>query len=83
MTEVQLGTQWVDYADVLIDVQIGYACNVQCDYCSITDAMRQENMTTAAVMAQLAEARARASFNCASTVAVDIFSRRISSVIEQ
>jgi MoaA/NifB/PqqE/SkfB family radical SAM enzyme len=59
MTALKLGTQWVDYADVLVDVQIGYACNVQCDYCSITDEMRQENMATAAVMAKLAEARAR------------------------
>src|SRR5712671_385620 len=59
MSAVKLGDQWYDYADVLIDVQIGYACNVQCDYCSITDEMRQENMATAAVMAQLSEARAR------------------------
>ena len=59
MTAIQLAGQWFDYADVLIDVQIGYACNVQCDYCSITDEMRQENMQTAAVMAQLSEARAR------------------------
>lgn len=59
MTTVKLGEQWVDYADVLVDVQIGYACNVQCDYCSITDEMRQENMMTAAVMAKLGEARSR------------------------
>jgi len=59
MTQVQLGDQWFDYADVLIDVMIGYACNVQCDYCSVTDEMRQENMVTAAVMAQLSAARAR------------------------
>src|SRR5512143_290380 len=59
MSEVQLAGQWFDYADVLIDVMIGYACNVQCDYCSITDEMRQENMQTSAVMAQLAAARAR------------------------
>ena len=59
MSAVQLGEQWFDYADVLIDVMIGYACNVQCDYCSITDEMRQENMTIAAVMAQLRDARAR------------------------
>jgi cyclic pyranopterin phosphate synthase len=57
MTSVS--AQWVDYADVLVDVQIGYACNVQCDYCSVTDEMRQENMLTAAVMAKLSEARAR------------------------
>jgi cyclic pyranopterin phosphate synthase len=58
-TEVKLGEQWVDYADVLVDVQIGYACNVQCDYCSITDEMRQENMITAAVIDKLRDARAR------------------------
>jgi len=56
---LQLGEQWVDWAEVLVDVQIGYACNVQCDYCSVTDEMRQENMLTAAVMAKLSEARAR------------------------
>ena len=50
---------WDDYADVLVDVQIGYACNVQCDYCSITDEMRQENMSSAAVVSILADARAR------------------------
>src|SRR5262245_17967269 len=59
MTAIQLAGQWFDYSDVLIDVQIGYACNVQCDYCSITAEMRQENMATAAVMAQLSAARAR------------------------
>jgi len=59
MTTIQLGDKWFDYAEVLIDVMIGYACNVQCDYCSITDEMRRENMTTAAVLPQLIEARAR------------------------
>src|SRR5262245_53266825 len=59
MTAIQLGEQWFDYADVLMDVMIGYACNVQCDYCSITDAMRQEGMATADVMAKLSDARAR------------------------
>lgn len=58
MTAVKLGEQWFDYADVLVDVMIGYACNVQCDYCSITDDMRHENMATAAVMAKLIDARA-------------------------
>ncbi len=52
-------TEWADYTDVLVDVQIGYACNVQCDYCSITDEMRQENMSLAAVMNTLADARAK------------------------
>ncbi|TMA31444.1 MAG: radical SAM protein [Deltaproteobacteria bacterium] len=58
-TVVKLGTQWFEYADVLVDVMIGYACNVQCDYCSVTDEMRKENMATAPVMAALAEARRR------------------------
>src|SRR4029453_6852958 len=57
---IELAGQRFDYADVLIDVMIGYACNVQCDYCSITDEMRQENMATAAIMAQLVDARAPA-----------------------
>jgi MoaA/NifB/PqqE/SkfB family radical SAM enzyme len=40
-TVVKLRDQWFEYADVLVDVMIGYACNVQCDYCSITDEMRR------------------------------------------
>ena len=59
MSLVQLRDQWFDYADVLVDVQIGYACNVQCDYCSITDEMRQENTTIAAVISRLQAARAQ------------------------
>ena len=59
MTSVKLRDQWCAYEDVLVDVMIGYACNVQCDYCSITDEMRQENIATAAVMDLLIEARAR------------------------
>src|SRR2546427_10064078 len=58
-TVVKLGEEWFEYADVLVDVMIGYACNVQCDYCSITDEMRKENMATAPVMAAPAEARRR------------------------
>ena len=58
-TSVKLGEQWFEYADVLVDVMIGYACNVQCDYCSITDEMRHDNMSTAAVIDKLIEARAR------------------------
>ncbi len=50
---------WSDYADVLVDVQIGYACNVQCDYCSITDGMRRENMSVASAMSILRDARSR------------------------
>jgi MoaA/NifB/PqqE/SkfB family radical SAM enzyme len=59
MSAIRLGETWVDWADVVVDVMIGYECNVQCDYCSITDEMRQENMATAAVIAQLRGARAR------------------------
>lgn len=59
MTVVKLRDDWVDWADVLVDVMIGYACNVQCDYCSITDDMRRENMATAPIMAALAQARRR------------------------
>jgi cyclic pyranopterin phosphate synthase len=58
-TVVKLRDEWFEYADVLVDVMIGYACNVQCDYCSITDAMRKENMATAPVMAALVDARRR------------------------
>jgi cyclic pyranopterin phosphate synthase len=57
METVELRGQQVDWADVLVDVQIGYACNVQCDYCSITDEMRRENMTIVSVMDKLADAR--------------------------
>src|SRR5712664_1375904 len=59
MSAIKLGEQWVDYADVLIDVMIGYACNVQCDYCSITDEMRRESMAMPGIMAALTDARAR------------------------
>ena len=46
-----------DYSDVLIDLILGYECNVQCDYCSVTDAMRCENLTTAAALRELQAAR--------------------------
>src|SRR5438552_521837 len=59
MAAIKLGEEWFDYADVMIDVMFGYECNVKCDYCSITDEMRQEKMATASVFAQLSEARAR------------------------
>lgn len=59
MSVVKLREHWIDWADVLVDVMIGYACNVQCDYCSVTDQMRKENMATAPVMAALADARRR------------------------
>lgn len=59
MPAVSTKESWVDWRDVLVDVQIGYACNVQCDYCSITDEMRQQNMPVAKVMDILADARSR------------------------
>jgi len=59
MTAVKLKDQWCEYEDVLVDVMIGYACNVQCDYCSITDEMRRENMLTPAIMDILRNARSR------------------------
>jgi cyclic pyranopterin phosphate synthase len=60
MTAVKLKDQWCEYEDVLVDVMIGYACNVQCDYCSITDEMRRENMLTAGDHGQSCATRARA-----------------------
>ena len=59
MVAVSPAESWDSYADVLVDVQIGYACNVQCDYCSITDEMRLDNMPIASVMSILSDARAR------------------------
>lgn len=59
MTTLQLGRETVEYADVVVDVMIGYECNVQCDYCSITDEMRGESLPTAAILEQLQDARAR------------------------
>ncbi len=57
MAAVSRKESWESYADVLVDVQIGYACNVQCDYCSITEEMRQENMPIASVISILSDAR--------------------------
>lgn len=47
-----------DYSDVLLDVIIGYACNVICDYCSVTNEMRRRNMTTRQAMNEIVQARA-------------------------
>jgi cyclic pyranopterin phosphate synthase len=65
MATVELRGQQVDWAEVLVDVQIGYACNVQCDYCSITDEMRRENMTIVSVMDKLIDARSRGALKVA------------------
>jgi cyclic pyranopterin phosphate synthase len=47
-----------EYADVMVDLILGYECNVKCDYCSVCDDMRPHNMTTAEALAELARARA-------------------------
>jgi len=49
----------VDYDDVMVDVILGYACNVQCDYCSVLPSMRPHNLTTADAIRELSDARAR------------------------
>ena len=37
----------------MIDIIMGYACNVQCDYCTVTNEMRAKNLTTAQVASAL------------------------------
>jgi len=42
----------------VIDIILGYECNVQCDYCTVTPQMRQSRaMTTARVVAALEQGR--------------------------
>jgi MoaA/NifB/PqqE/SkfB family radical SAM enzyme len=43
----------------LLDVILGYDCNLACDYCTITPAMRERALPAAAVLAQMRDARAR------------------------
>jgi MoaA/NifB/PqqE/SkfB family radical SAM enzyme len=43
----------------LLDLIPGYACNVQCDYCSQTAELRRVNLTFAEVLPLLAEGRAQ------------------------
>ncbi|MSP59705.1 MAG: radical SAM protein [Myxococcales bacterium] len=31
---------------MLLDLVLGYECNLKCDYCTLTDAMRRRNLTT-------------------------------------
>lgn len=62
---VELAGQSFEWSDVMVDVMIGYACNVQCDYCSITNEMRHEGMSTASVLAQLRDARERGAWKVA------------------
>ena len=42
----------------LLDVILGYDCNLACDYCTITPQMRERSMTTRAVLLALARGRA-------------------------
>jgi MoaA/NifB/PqqE/SkfB family radical SAM enzyme len=43
----------------LLDVILGYDCNLACDYCTITPAMRERALPAAAVLAQMRDGRAR------------------------
>jgi cyclic pyranopterin phosphate synthase len=51
------GATSIDYSDVMVDLIMGYECNVKCDYCSVTDSMRPVNMTTGDVIDELLQAR--------------------------
>lgn len=42
----------------MIDIIMGYQCNVQCDYCTITREMRDKNLTTAQIARALEEGAA-------------------------
>jgi cyclic pyranopterin phosphate synthase len=42
----------------LLDVILGYDCNVACDYCTITPAMRERALSTGEVVRAMREARA-------------------------
>lgn len=42
----------------LLDLILQYDCNLACDYCTISPAMRERSMTTAAVVAAMRSARA-------------------------
>jgi MoaA/NifB/PqqE/SkfB family radical SAM enzyme len=43
----------------LLDVILGYDCNLACDYCTITPAMRERALPAAAVLAQMRSGRSR------------------------
>ncbi|MGM0577866.1 MAG: radical SAM protein [Myxococcota bacterium] len=43
----------------MIDLIMGYECNVRCDYCSIFDELRPKNMSTAQILAELQRAWAQ------------------------
>ncbi len=42
----------------LVDIIVGYDCNLFCDYCTITPAMRERSLTSARIAAVLTSARA-------------------------
>jgi cyclic pyranopterin phosphate synthase len=42
----------------VIDIIMGYQCNVQCDYCTVTPEMRLSNLTTAQIARALEQGRA-------------------------
>jgi cyclic pyranopterin phosphate synthase len=44
--------------DGLVDVIVGYDCNLACDYCTITPAMRTRALATAQIVAELRRGRA-------------------------
>lgn len=43
----------------LLDVIVGYDCNLACDYCTITPEMRRRALTSAQIVAAMRRARAR------------------------
>jgi MoaA/NifB/PqqE/SkfB family radical SAM enzyme len=43
----------------LLDVILGYDCNLACDYCTLTPAMRERALSTGAVLAQMRSGRER------------------------
>jgi cyclic pyranopterin phosphate synthase len=49
----------------LLDVILGYDCNLACDYCTITLEMRQKSLPTRAVLQAMARARAEG-YDCIS-----------------
>lgn len=44
---------------MLLDLVLGYECNVKCDYCTITDEMRRRNLTGAEARAAIDRGAAR------------------------
>lgn len=44
---------------MLLDLVLGYECNLGCDYCTITPAMRRRNLSTAQARAAIERGRAR------------------------